>query len=452
MKKIPLTESWQLYTVLRTILPVLPVSPEEIRFVMLPKRKKAKKRNSSRKTDGDLTYRAYRFLGKPDVIQTTELKQITGACRFLWNRMLVDRRELYRQMGITLPATPADYKDLPELFWLKDCDSLALCNVQLNLEAAYSDWLSGKHGAPKFKKKGVCTDSYTTNAVNGNISLERGLLKLPKITGRIRLSQHRKIKPGGTLKNVTVTHEPDGRWYFSVVFAYEKEEIQEKAFSRDVQPLAIGLDMSLPSLYLDSDGNQPFYWNGREILFTKAYRKLEKKIAREQRILSHMVKDSSNYLKQRRKVAKLHAKAKHQRNDFLHQIAVRLARRYDIIGIEDLDMAALKRSLQFGKSISDNGWGNFIRILEEKCREYGALLLRVSKWYPSSKTCSCCGYVLDQLELKERTYICPVCENILDRDINAAINIRQEVLRIFAEYQNHEKITRLPDSYHYQAA
>lgn len=210
--------------------------------------------------------------------------------------------------------------------------------------------------------------------------------------------------------------------------------------------------MSLPSLYLDSDGNQPSYWNGREILFTKTYRKLEKKIVREQQILSHMIKDSSNYQKQRRKIAKLYAKAKYQRNDFLHQIAVRLARVYDIIGIEDLDMAALKRSLQFGKSVSDNGWGNFIRILEEKRREYGTLLLRVSKWYPSSKTCSCCGYVLDQLELKERIYVCPVCGNILNRDINAAINIRQEALRIFAEYRTHEKIERLPDNYHYQVA
>lgn len=135
-----------------------------------------------------------------------------------------------------------------------------------------------------------------------------------------------------------------------MVYAYEKQDVPLSVPEGD-SIKAVGLDMSLPELYLDSNGDTPFYTlNGNTIYFSKAYRKLEKKIGREQRRLSHMEKGSSNYRKQCRKVAKLHAKAKHQRNDFLHQMAVRLAREYDVIGIEDIDLAGMKKALRFGKS------------------------------------------------------------------------------------------------------
>ena len=146
-----------------------------------------------------------------------------------------------------------------------------------------------------------------------------------------------------------------------------------------------------------------------------------------------MEKGSSNYRKQCRKVAKLHAKAKHRREDFLHQIAVRLVRTYDVIAIEDLDIAAMKKALSLGKSVSDVGWGRFTAILEELCLKYGKILVRVSRWYPSSKTCHHCGYKNDDLQLSERIYVCPVCGNIMPRDKNAAINILEEGLRILKE-------------------
>lgn len=152
--------------------------------------------------------------------------------------------------------------------------------------------------------------------------------------------------------------------------------------------------MSLPYLYTDSLGMEPSYVvNGVKVTFTRIYRRLEKKIAREQRHLSRMKKESVNYTKQCKKIAKLHAKAKHQRNDFLHQIAIRLVRGRDVIAVEDLDMSAIKKSLRFGKSVSDNGWGNFTRILEELCFRYARFLVRVDRWFPSSKTCICCGHV-----------------------------------------------------------
>lgn len=207
-----LTEDWKVYHALQSFPVMLPSAPEDIHLVVFPTVAKGKrKRNSSRKDDSvEYSYLAYRFLGLPDEVQAHELSCIMGSCRFLWNRMLADRRDLYRELGVTVKNTPADYKDIPELYWLKDCDSLALCNVQLNLESAYSDGLSGKAGMPRFKKKGVAVDSYKTNVVGNNIRLEDGKLRLPKITGYIRLKQHRKVRPGGILKNVTVIHEPDG--------------------------------------------------------------------------------------------------------------------------------------------------------------------------------------------------------------------------------------------------
>ena len=138
--------------------------------------------------------------------------------------------------------------------------------------------------------------------------------------------------------------------------------------------------MSVPFLYIDSTGNRPSYeLNGREVRFLKQYRKLEKHIAREQRKRSKMVKDSNNYNKQCQKIARLHAKAKHRRDNFLHQIAVRLVRRYDLIAIEDLDMAAMKKGLNLGKSVSDIGWGKFTQILEELCNKLGKLIIIMAR-------------------------------------------------------------------------
>ena len=192
--------------------------------------------------------------------------------------------------------------------------------------------------------------------------------------------------------------------------------------------------MNITNLFVDSDGCLPAYIvNDVVVSFRKCYRALEKRIAREQRKLSRMVKDSNNYKKQCKRIAKLHAKAKHQRNDFLHQIAVRLALAYDVISIEDLDMSAMKQALKFGKSVSDNGWGTFVTILEQKCLEYGCLLVKVSKWFPSSKTCCHCGHVHEDLKLNDRTYICPKCGHVMDRDYQAAVNIDREGLRILID-------------------
>lgn len=375
---------------------------------------------------------AYRFAGYPTEDQAHILSQFMGSCRFLWNRMLADINEARKNGEEFKVPSPASYKKVKGLEWLNEMDSLALCNVQLRLDAAFKKFFKSRkdksftYGHPVFKKKSDYKDSYTTNLANSghpNIYLSGNLLKLPKIKNPIQLLVHRKIKENGILKNVTVTREPSGKWYFSLVFEYQKHDVAPKVQPGDPGIRHTGLDMSLPRLYIDSKGESAD--------FCKPYHKLEKRIAFEQKILSRKVRGSNNYNKQKERIAALHAKAKHQRNDQLHKASCHLTNDNDVISIEDLDMSALKKCLRFGKSISDNGWGNFVRMLDYKARKKGVCLVKVSRWFPSSKECIHCGYVHKELKLDDREYVCPCCGYVMDRDYQAAMNIDMEGMRIF---------------------
>lgn len=299
-----------------------------------------------------------------------------GCVRFIYNRMLSDKIKHYEETKQKLNNTPAQYKK--EFGWLKEVDSLALANAQMNLQKAYDNFFrSPKTGFPKFKSKHKNRKSYTTNCVNGNISIENGCIKLPKI-GLVKLKQHRQIPNDYRLKSVTVSQSPSGKYYVSVLFEYESQ-VQE-------QPLHsfLGLDFSMHELYKDSDENEPAY--------PRYYRQAEKHLQREQRKLSKMQKGSKNRDKQRIKVAKLHEKAANQRKDFLHKQSRQIANAYDCVCVEDLDMKAMSQALNFGKSVSDNGWGMFVTFLKYKLEEQGKQLVKVDKFYASSQTCSVCGY------------------------------------------------------------
>ena len=315
---------------------------------------------------------AYRFYGVPTEDDAILEAKTFGCCRFLWNRMLYDHNTLYQEIGKVPVNTPADYKDLDECKWLCEVDSLALANVQRNLETAFRRFFDGISRYPRFKSKKYCKRSYTTNAVysrgscNIKLDMEKGRLKLPKHKDWVQLKMHRSIRPGGTVKSVTVTSEPDGKTYYSILVEYPKKETSKK-----IPEKMIGLDMSLPDLYVDNNGNTPE--------FSKPYRHMEPDLAKEQKRLSRKKEGSKRYERQRVKVAKLHAKAKHQRRDFLHKLSSYLVKNYDLIGIGDLDMSALKKALKFGKSVSDNGWGMLIRMLEYKSEREGKYLNRVGE-------------------------------------------------------------------------
>ena len=330
--------------------------------------------------------------------------------------MLSDKIDYYKQTKQKLNNTPAQYKT--EFEWLKEVDSLALANAQMNLQKAFTNFFTNpKSGFPKFKSKHKNRKSYTTNNQKGSITLENGYLTLPKIVDLIKVKQHRQIPEDYKIKSVTVSQIPSGKYYASILCEYENQV--QTAELKDF----LGLDFSMKELYKDSNGNEPCY--------PRYYRQAEKRLKREQRKLSLMKKGSSNRNKQRIKVAKLHEKVANQRKDFLHKQSRQIANAYDCVCIENLDMKAMSQALNFGKSVSDNGWGMFIKFLQYKLEEKGKRLIKVDKFFASSQICSVCGYKNSETKnLSIRAWDCPVCGAHHDRDINAAINIKNEGMRL----------------------
>jgi len=357
--------------------------------------------------------KAFKFRIKPTLEQKILLGKTFGCVRFIYNKMLADKISHYEKYKTTLKNMPAQYKS--EFEWLKEVDSLALANAQLNLETAYRNFFRRPNiGYPKFKSKRVSTKSYSTNSVNNNIVLNEDYLKLPKI-GRVRIKQHRQIPKGFKLKSVTISQSPSGKYHASILFEYEAHMPQVEIKN------IVGLDFSMSELYIDSSGANPHY--------PKYYRKAQSKLAKEQRKLSRRKKGGQNYQKQ--KIAILHEHIANQRKDFLHKQSRQITNDYDAVCIEDLNMRGMSQALNFGKSVADTGWGMFTTMLNYKLVEQGKKIVKIDKWFPSSKTCSSCGKVKDNLLLSERIFSCE-CGFQCDRDVNAAINIKNEGLRLLA--------------------
>ena len=359
--------------------------------------------------------KAYKFRIYPNSEQKIMFAKTFGCVRFIYNRMLADKIEYYNKYQKKLNNTPAQYKS--EFEWLKEVDSLALANAQLNLQSAYNNFFRDKKvGFPKYKSKKSNKHSYTTNFVNGNIIIQNRMIKLPKV-GFVKMKQHRTIPENYKLKSVTVSKNASEKYYVSILFEYENQvqKTEPQKF--------LGLDFSMSELYVDSNGNCP--------QFPRYYRLSEKKLKREQRKLSKMVKGSKNREKQRIKVARLHEKVANQRKDFLHKKSRQIANAYDCVCIEDLNMKAMAQSLHFGKSVSDNGWGMFTAFLKYKLEELGKRLVKIDKFFASSQLCHVCGYKNPNTkDLSVREWTCPCCQTHHDRDVNAAINIRNEGMRI----------------------
>lgn len=338
--------------------------------------------------------------------------------------MLADRIRSFEKTGQMLNNTPAQYKK--EFEWLKEVDSLALANAQLNLNQAFQNHFRDKtFGFPNFKGRKNSTRSYTTNCVNNNIRLKKGSIVLPKLKA-VKIRQHREIPAGYTLKSVTVSQVPTGAYYVSMLYAYESQ-------IEAVKPVTfIGLDYSMTQLYVPSEGEPAQY--------PRYYRQSLEKLKREQRKLSHCQKRSKNRNKQRLKVARIHEKVANQRKDFLHKQSRQITNAADVVCIEDLNMKGLSQALNFGKSVSDNAFGTFVTLLDYKLREQGKQLVKIDKWFPSSKKCSCCGAVKKELSLSKRTYRCERCGAVIDRDYNASINIRNEGMRLVLTWMCSETV------------
>lgn len=365
--------------------------------------------------------KAYRYRLYPTTEQEILFAKTFGCARFIYNKMLGDRLDYYRKTGKKLNNTPAQYKE--EFPWLKEVDSLALANAQLNLNKAYNNfWRNRKHfGKPHFKSKKFSRASYSTNNQKGSVRIEGNKVKLPKV-GWVKLCQHRPLEEGSTIKTVTISKTPSGKYYISILVEYENQilPVIPKTF--------LGLDFAMHGLYVASDEDDAGY--------PAFLRRAEKRLAKVQRKLSKRQKGSRNWEKQRLRVAVLHETIANQRRDFLHKKARFLAARYDVIGIEDISVKAMAKrkksgKYSFGKSVADNGWSMFTNMLSYKLAWQGKQLVKIDKWYPSSQICHVCGCQNSETKnLSVREWICPKCGSHHDRDKNAAINIREEAKRI----------------------
>jgi putative transposase len=352
-----------------------------------------------------------------------------GCVRWYYNQALADAKETYERTGKSNIAYPTYYKKTYE--WLKEVDSHALCNSRLHLQAAYNRfydrllnkgmaWLQA--GFPKFKKRGQHA-SYTTNnripkQGKHDIRFENGGLKLPKL-GFVKGVYHQFVS--GLIKSVTVSRTKTGKFFVSILVEKEDKPVAHIIDKNK----AVGLDMSMKDFYVDSEGERANY--------PHFYRKSEKRLIKAQRRLSKKKLGSHNREKAKLKVAKLHEKIANQRNDFLHNLSRHLVDRYDVIGVEDINLQAMSRCLRLEKSIGDNGFGEFRRQLDYKCRWAGKALVKVDRWFASSQTCSACGTKSAiTKDLSVRSWACPDCGTVHDRDINAAINICKEAVRLIS--------------------
>lgn len=357
------------------------------------------------------TMKGYVYRLKPTTEQIELINQTFGCVRKMWNILLLERKSIYELYGkypeLLKSHQYMNPKYIKEQFpYMYDVDSQSLTTAWLHLKQAYSNFFNKSHDEPKYKSRHNPMKSYTTHTTNDNIRIEGTYLKLSKL-GLVKIKLHRALPQGSIIKAATI--KKDGKHYYvSLRVEYEQLSQAEKALEK-----AIGLDYTLQGLYMDSEGHKADYPN--------YYKESLKKLKKEQRILSRRTKGSSNYLKQRDRLSNLHLHIKNQRKDFLHKASRYLVNTYDLISIETLDLTEMAKTKHFRKSIYDTSFGIFTRYLEYKTRDKGKTLIKIDKYYPSTKTCSVCGREKDIL-LSERTYDCN-CGHKMDRDLNAAINI-----------------------------
>ena len=361
---------------------------------------------------------AYRYRLYPDKEQREYFAKVFGCVRFYWNKALeIKLRTLQEKHEVPI-VTPAQLKR--EYPFLKEVDSLALCNAQLALEKAFSAWLQGKAQKPRFKRK-KDAQSYTTNNCNGQIKIDfnSNTVRLPKLRRPVKAKLHRTFT--GRIKSVTIVRTKAGRYYASVLV---EEPLEAMPKLPEPKNRVCGVDLGLKdyAVIVNDSGVE-------KIPHPHWIKKTERKIAKLQRQLARKKgyrkgeRKSKRFLKTLEKLAKLYEKLANQRKDFLHKLSLHLIRENQAVVVESLNVRGMVHNSRLAKHIADSSWSLFARFLEYKAERYGRQLIKAPRNYPSTQLCSVCGYKNGSLTLSDRKWVCPVCGTEHDRDVNAATNL-----------------------------
>jgi putative transposase len=388
--------------------------------------------------------KGFKFRLKPTNEQIEYFEKTFGCVRKMYNLyvdMLCTQLEEqnfdngkinYKSVNLCTPATIK--KDYP---YMKEIDSLAFANVQLNFQGSirkYNTHNDGKtytkkakkqektigkkltfkdlKGFPSYKSKKQNQNSFTTNNQDGTVAIvDKAFVKIPKLKTPVKFIDHREIPAGYKIKSATISKDCRGLYYIAFTCEYLIEEI------RKISEKIVGLDYAQRDFFVSSDGERANY--------PQYYRKTEQRLKKEQQKLTRKQLKSNNWIKQKLKISKIQQKIVNQRKDWLHKKSFRIAETYDAVIVEDIDLRNLAQCLTLGKNVHDNSFGTFRNFLQYKLEDRGKQFVKIDKWFPSSKKCSCCGNIKEGLQISDRIYKCNECGLEIDRDYNASVNIKE---------------------------